>query len=616
MGSCDFSSLGNNLSLLQNTADLSTLIANPSGTAFAYRSSLHGQMWQVMYAINDFIASFLPCMPSNKETSSDSLFQAVLLSTKHEWNVGLKEMDEVSTRYCQLLHKDAESNCSALSQCREQLFYIGERLQSAIFEKSKSPAEKLATLEKIFSGTIKRPFSEKEPVEILNRFRQAHAMASIEGLLARTFPLALIEAFFAGQPLTQDQIKDGNEWIALLEANKASISASMLHQALWCATSILWHQAREKPEELPFKVSQIEWVFFRHGCTIFEESDEEHLAWIASLQSEGSQPHQLEIEDTRVTLGKKRVCPSLAAAKIELFENKQDPSKLILFGCNPSQIGLWRLFAGESAWGILPLQSVLHERYGTFCTVENFHCTLDEITWRTEFAPVHPKDLPFLSALIEILKFFGDAHQQEVCDFLPAKGAAPVLLFVSQGAGKYVLKVLPILRKKTFTPDTDYQRGRILLELEAFCARCAKGNWLIFRYLMHTSGLINHSLAHVYRELLEHELMPSWRGSLGVQKEANFRNISDPEIIDRAAKLIEQLKEKKEKLLELLKPQLAETSSEAYLEQLVSKILVEFQRDRGYCSYLCPELTQDETLQALCEDVRRKDPLLFVIKGV
>ena len=138
---------------------------------------------------------------------------------------------------------------------------------------------------------------------------------------------------------------------------------------------------------------------------------------------------------------------------------------------------------------------------------------------------------------------------------------------------------------------------------------------------MHASGLVEHSLACVYREILERELVPSWKGSLGVQKEALFRNVGDPEVIERATKLVLHLKKVQEKLFDQMKPSLSNADDHPQLLQLVSKILIEFQKDRGYCSVVCPELFQEETIneatiKALGQDLIRKNPLLFSIDSV
>lgn len=606
---CDFSSLGTSLEVIRElSCDPSqfTLIPDPSESAVSKSSSFHGHVWKGMSGFLDDILfpgidHCLPCILHSHRGKNGRLLRT-LNNIREEFRKALSEIQQADTQYrSSLLRINIPE--SSMKQFRKNVLRIADCLSVLFSGKGYDLKLYIEPLQQQFNALGSSRLVEKEvEMEDIAHFERSHAMAAIEGILCREFPVQsfvkLVEPRSPeageGNKLDALEIKALTEWIAAVQEKKTWLTVGLLHMALWGVLETILNSRSGSPTVFAQKLFTFELQLYRRGCYIFDDDDPHYLAWVADLQLGKT---TIEIENQKRSLGTEREIPEFTALKCTLFEIQEDKSKLVMFGRNQVQVGLWMAACAERASALPPIERHIEGPYGHFCVVGDVRYSLKDLLWHSRADKVDTKDMPILDQIIVFLDWMG---QQER---LP-RSLDINKFFVVYKADKELLRAFPFLEQYPNLKEEKYKRHRMLNKLEVFARECSKENKAIFRYLMHKSHLLDHPLARFYRDKLT-PMIFSLQWQLSIRDEIHLLGMSDSVVIEHAEQFLLKLQEVANLIFAHLQPKLKNQSQaiQNKLKQIIATTIMDFQKEMGHCSTLCSTLCNEIGIGVLEERI-------------
>lgn len=552
---CNFARLGQNLDAISRAfREPAQLIPNSFNTEFALATSLQGAFWKGMLTS----ARTIGLTKDSIEQKQKQTLQAIM----DQFHCAIAGMEIIDSQY--RLRLIAPNSSQELAELKSKIILIGQRLRVLFSMCSPLPlTDRLKLINQVYQKYSFDSVVDDAEQRTLHRMSLDHAMCMAELRLGRPYPFAAFNKILGRQTLQPDEERELNEWIEKIQRPSSYISVGLLHAALQGCVELLLKDLSPESDEFLDKLSSLEWRLISGKASLLEENDPDHLLWVRSLVARDSYENR----------------------DLTIFE--QENQRLIVCGKNRSHVGVWRAVCTHFAWSIQPVDCLFQDPHGRFCIIEKVDYCLEDVV-------ISKTDTALLNELARLLEFWA-THS-----FIPKKISCQDI-FVKVKGDDLILKVLSPMLCTDAIPG-DYNR------LETFCFLFAKGNLDVFAYLMKQSRLAEHPVAIAY----ETTALKMLTGQSNIETELALYDISDPEVLDHAQKLVEALKNAQGELFERLRTRLKAGKPEAPLFAAIARALVSMQKEGGFFSRAHPDIKKPELLDKLESTVVATHRAMFI----
>jgi hypothetical protein len=400
------------------------------------------------------------------------------------------------------------------------------------------------------------------PSADLSRLRGFQKLIDLEGFSNGPLPLAIFEKVARGKILKEGDRQELNYWIKKI--NRSSCQIRLLHQALQAfIAEIENHNANSREEKAD--LTRLQMTLEENGCLLFQQEDPIHIRWRKRLK-EGS---ILELHEKKIILGEPIGKKKIGTDNTLIFSIKELPHLVALIGQNQAILSIkQRRHNRENGYGIEPVPFLEVIDNGRWALVEKLK-PLSSHVWTSTKESLSAEDKKLVSSLVTLLKWLIKQNHT------PKNFSAHFLMWDCQNQ----LKSL----RPTSKAEFDFNA------MEDFSFQCAAGNLKIFQYLMGNSGLSSHPTAKFYQEIIAQALKGD---STRADDLAGIYQIDDPKVVDRSAKLSQQIVELRNACC--LKIQEAQPAMELNeMEKLVNKNILLCHKRSKAAGILWPSLLQE-----------------------
>lgn len=580
-GQCDLSRLDGNLFTIAESGN-KPLVADLPSCSLMGPWTAFGRLLTWYYGSLEAV-----CGVQNLEQEK---FAATLQNIKSEFASAIDSFAALDQKYRAALLQSP--NLEKTVNDEQEIAGIGRRCtflfsREALF----SPRTALQPVQQFFQQKTGAPLISDEQFAKLAAFDKDYAIAMFVGILQMHFPTNCFMKLCDDEPLSEIDRATLREWTSCVEANKHRLNVWLLHLALTGLVELFYNDLQRAKGSLVDVVGILEWRLYQGYLFFLNEPDPRHLEWIRTLVP---QETKIKLGQSEHTLGQRVHFASLDACHAALFELENDPEHQLLALSNPALIGMWQSVSETCAKELKPVQIFDKDPYLRFCLIERVDLPLSDIPWKSRVGLVQAEDRPALNALCHFLYWLSTSPK------LPEE-LDPASMFFKKQRAKLDLRVIFPLKAHV---------AHNYLLLESFARGVAKSNQLIFRTLMHESGLVKHPVACFLRDIVKKRALGS-DDALSVKDEAILAKITDQKLIDEAEKLIREMGKIVRPLTRRLSTRLKKESDLPKLQEIVKNHFAKLMLDSGYSSQLPPLFTDGEAMKLIEADITEQARKLF-----
>lgn len=580
-GQCDLSRLDGNLFTIADSGT-KPLVADLPSCSLMGPWTAFGRLLTWYYGSLEAV-----CGVQNLEQEK---FVATLQNIKSEFASAIDSFATLDKKYRAALIQSP--NLEKTINDEQEIASIGRRC-SFLFSREAlfCPRTALEPVQQFFQQKTGAPLISDEQFEKLAAFDKDYAVAMVVGILQMHFPTNCFMKLCDGEPLSESDRAILKEWTSCVEANKHRLNVWLLHLALTGLVELFYNDLQRAKGTLADVVGILEWRLYQGHLFFLDEPDPRHLEWIKTLT-----PGETKITfgQRELTLGQRVHFSSLDACHAALFELENDPEHQLLALSNPAHIGMWQSVSETCAKDLEPVRILDKDPFLRFCRIERVYLPVSEVQWKSRVGLVQAEDKPALAALCHFLYWLSTSAK------LPAELDASSIFFKKREQ-KLVFSVI--------FPLKEHVSHNYLL-LESFARQVARSNQLIFRCLMHESGLVKHPVACFLREIVKKRAL-GCDDALSVKDEAFLAKITHKKLIEEAETLISQMGKIVRPLVRRLSTRLKKEDDLPKLQDIVRNHFAKLMLDSGYASQLPPLFSDPEGIRLIEADIVEQARKLF-----
>ena len=580
----DFALLGHNLKCLQASSQTNQASSQANKVFIDYfgytlytEDYFFGRILKWIAAI-DWWSDPSPDNQSEK-------FKKALLVTGELFHQAIVKIKQLNDDYRLEIQNPERQRSTIIINARNEISSIAIELDPIFsYFQDTSLSTRIQTIDTIYRTWLGQAVLQDDEKQELHNFATSYAMTIVEGLTQLPFPIASFLRLLNKEAFDSTEKSSMEDWISACLENKNFLTSGILHKAITGVVESITSQRTLSRDEFLNALFRIEWQLFKGGLYLLEAEDPVQKKWQEQVfeQRRLQLPSSDGIESSSwAELGEPWQEAVLDDLGIQVFKQNTADHKMVMLAKNPAQLGIWEASCearglGKGVWAVPPCKVLQRDLDGKVFVTEELVTSLAGVEWRTKFGSVAQEDKARLDEISRLVCWLA-------CQTKTAHLSLDLLFFNKENR----IRVLtPFFIEQSIPFD--------FLKLENFVRKVSKDqnskvNFLIFRYIMHRSHLVEHPLAKFLYEISEIHLKGTPK--FAIREIAAMKGISDPNVIDRAYELTEKLKKIRSKIIASLSPMLRSTNAEGKTEfrNEVTLALLSFQKELGLCSTILPK---------------------------
>lgn len=387
---------------------------------------------------------------------------------------------------------------------------------------------KIQKIQLVFEKILGERLVSVNQLKLLHDFEGGYAAVALEGILDEEMPILELRQLAVSENLSSIGKEKLQKWLRNLKNHKERVTPWLIHKALF---SVLG-------EALQDKVYFVELALLKRGCKVLDIRDLGYQKWFETIAPDVSM-------STDVVLGRSIQYKIAQDIGLELFEHVGHPNQMIAVGKGITFLYKWEASCAQSAWGVPCVEVIERDPEGRFLVLER----LTPLDQNKVLNPVECDEIARLLAWM-------------VSQSRTPKHFLPEFIFLTEEGD--LRSLIP------FKTDAAHDYN----VYENFALKVSHRGYYTFQYIMKRARLIEHPVAKFYAECVRAQVIKVPNKLIG--DEASLRKISDPKVIERAHRIVEQFKEFKLQLFRTLVPELTLKNDQAkkQLEEAIKTALL------------------------------------------
>lgn len=529
------------------------LVSNFSGSKLYQASAGWGRIWSWIFSFLDFY--------TGKNYRNEKLAVAIEKTRQvfHEQFGHIKEHAKKYQEYLRCKEQNLHVDEAPYYACRRALLDWLKATSPYTVRYLLDPEKKKQdplNVAKLFSKEELRELKELEFLAPLLR---------LETDLQTAIPLQIFCKISRKQELKNSEAAFLKKWLKACD-EESCISPGEMDRALRGLEKILSN----------FDLSHLRRALIDHGFQLFNKKDAEHIAWRNSLKA-GS---KIETSQGQVTLGERLCRKDPKNDSIQVYAIAEDPNKVVWIGVNSVIPRLKEAYRSEEA-GIPSAQCYEIDKEGRFAICERLHNALADIEWQTvsNAKLLTREDQDILTPVAKLLNW---CIQLQVT---PQEFSPEYLMFNTKGA----LRFARLCYMQEFSHPS----------VEDFILKTAKGNQVIYDFLMRASGMLKKPEHQFYRKVVEMALK---KETVSLSDMGAKYSIVNSEVIDRAEALYKEVSQMQSLCEEVIKQNYSISKCEKKVQLRMNFEIFQFYLDNSLSGRLRPKMETsiiERTVEAL-----------------